>query len=174
MARDAFTYTALLSACQAGGRWQQALEWFAELEAGAKAARSTAVADAAAVPAKAAAGPGEKGGAARRRPPRGSPPRPNVVHYTTLMTVLQRAGQWEQVRVGRACWKQEEHVLMGLYCCCTPTPAGMLHGIAMCVRLACRGHKRTPASGHLGAPRGTLPCSIVLDIYVASGHAPVI
>lgn len=121
--RDAFTYTALLSACQAGGRWQQALEWFAELEAGAKAARSAAVASAAAVPAKAAAGLGEKGGVAQRRPPRGSPPRPNVVHYTTLMTVLQRAGQWEQVREGRACWKQEGRALMGFCCCCARTPA---------------------------------------------------
>lgn len=53
---DAYTASALLSACQACGRWQQALEWF-------QRAREV---------------PGLQ---------------LNVVHYTTLMSCLQKAGQ---------------------------------------------------------------------------------
>jgi pentatricopeptide repeat protein len=125
VARDAFTYTSLLHACQHSGRWQQAMEWFEELETAAAAEAATAArvpgaGAASAATAATAAARGRKAASLRRdaaaAPPEGAgaasggaeeapggteeapAPRlvPNVVHYTTLMSVLQRAGRWEQ------------------------------------------------------------------------------
>ncbi|GAB4817867.1 hypothetical protein N2152v2_004913 [Parachlorella kessleri] len=130
--RDAFTYTSLLHACQHSGRWQQAVDWFAEMEAAAAAARAATAAAApevtaaddsvAAAEITAAAQQQQAQGQLQERlrhqlherpleEDRGSEAcqeapspaavaaarlAPNVVHYTTLMSVLQRAGRWEQ------------------------------------------------------------------------------
>ena len=80
---DAFTVSALLSACQACGQWRQALAWFQAAEG------------------EAARGGGSCGGLAL-----------NVVHYTTLMSCLQRAGQVRvQVRLAHG-------LLTGSTCTC--------------------------------------------------------
>ena len=127
--RDAFTYTALLHACQPAGRWQQALDWFGELQAqaeeeGARAAQAAAAAGAGAAALEdpeagaAAAGAaaleepeaapgtaqaGSRAAAAAAEPGKGPAPlAANAVHYTALMTVLQRAGRWEQAMQVRA------------------------------------------------------------------------
>lgn len=106
---DAYTASALLSACQACGKWEQALRWFRDAQAtpGARAAAAGAARMRSALLCWLAGcrcvSPAHDTSAAAAAAPLPAPPRPkqaglqlNEVHYTTLMSCLQKAGQWEQ------------------------------------------------------------------------------